>query len=200
LILIKGSSEKLTTGILFYMKFIKGRLEGTYIIEHDVFGDERGFFLESYNSRKFEDAGIKLNFVQDNWSRSIRNTLRGLHYQVNPGQAKLVRVVSGEVFDVAVDIRHGSPTFGQWDGCYLSAENKRQFFIPVGFAHGFCVISDSADVMYKCSDFYSPTDERGVIWNDPDIDVKWPLKGEPVLSKRDLASPTLKDSGKYFLY
>lgn len=182
------------------MKFIKGRLEGTFIIEHEVFGDDRGFFLETYSQRKFNAAGIRISFVQDNWSRSVRNTIRGLHYQINPGQDKLVRAVAGEIFDVAVDIRQGSPTFGQWEGYYLSAENKKQFFIPVGFAHGFCVVSDSADVMYKCSDFYSPNDERGIIWNDPEIKVEWPVSGEPILSKRDLASPTLQGSERYFKF
>ncbi len=180
------------------MKFIKGKLEGTFIIEHDVFSDDRGFFLETYSRNKFEAAGIRSTFVQDNWSRSVRNTVRGLHYQINSGQDKLVRVVAGEIFDVAVDIRHGSPTFGQWDGCILSVDNKKQFYIPIGFAHGFCVISESADVMYKCSDFYSPKDERGIIWNDPDIAIKWPLSGPAILSKRDLASPTLAKSEKYF--
>jgi dTDP-4-dehydrorhamnose 3,5-epimerase len=180
------------------MKFIRGKLAGTYIIEPDVFSDSRGFFLETYNSREFEKLGIKLDFVQDNWSRSVKNTVRGLHYQINPGQDKLVRVMSGEIFDVAVDIRQNSPTFGQWESCRLSFENKRQFFIPKGFAHGFCVISDTADLVYKCSDFYSPKDERGIIWNDPGIGVEWPVDGEPILSKRDLASPTLKDCEKYF--
>jgi dTDP-4-dehydrorhamnose 3,5-epimerase len=180
------------------MKFIKGKLAGTYIIEPDVFPDSRGFFLETYSKREFEKAGINLDFVQDNWSRSVKNTVRGLHYQINPGQDKLVRVVSGEIFDVAVDIRLNSPTFGQWEGCCLSVENKRQFFIPKGFAHGFCVVSDTADLMYKCSEFYSPKDERGIIWNDPEIGIEWPIDGMPILSKRDLASPTLKDSEKYF--
>ena len=180
------------------MKFIKGRLSGTYIIEADIFPDSRGFFLETYSRREFEKAGINLDFVQDNWSRSVKNTVRGLHYQINPGQDKLVRVVSGEIFDVAVDIRRNSPTFGQWEGCRLSVENKRQFFIPKGFAHGFCVISDTADLMYKCSEFYSPKDERGIIWNDPEIGIEWPIDGEPIMSKRDVASPTLKDCEKYF--
>lgn len=180
------------------MKFIKGRLSGTYIIESDVFSDSRGFFLETYSKREFEKAGINLDFVQDNLSRSVKNTVRGLHYQINHPQDKLVRAVAGEIFDVAVDIRRDSPTFGQWEGFYLSAENKRQFFIPKGFAHGFCVVSASADFMYKCSDFYSPKDERGILWNDPDIAVEWPLDGEPVLSKRDLSNPALKDAERHF--
>lgn len=180
------------------MKFIGGGLSGTFIIEPDVFPDSRGFFLETYNRREFREAGINLDFVQDNWSRSVKNTVRGLHCQINPGQDKLVRVVSGEIFDVAVDIRRDSPTFGRWEGHRLSVENKRQFFIPKGFAHGFCVISDTADLMYKCTDFYSPKDERGIIWNDPEIGIDWPLDGEPILSKRDLASPTLKNSEKWF--
>lgn len=180
------------------MKFIKGRLSGTYIIESDVFSDSRGFFLETYSKREFEKAGINLDFVQDNLSRSVKNTVRGLHYQINRPQDKLVRAVAGEIFDVAVDIRRDSPTFGQWEGYILSAENKRQFFIPKGFAHGFCVVSASADFMYKCSDFYSPKDERGILWNDPDIGVKWPLDGEPVLSKRDLGNPALKNAERHF--
>ncbi|MFA6292785.1 MAG: dTDP-4-dehydrorhamnose 3,5-epimerase [Victivallales bacterium] len=180
------------------MKFIKGRLSGTYIIEPEVFADSRGFFLETYSKREFEKAGINLEFVQDNLSRSVKNTVRGLHYQINHPQDKLVRAVSGEIFDVAVDIRRNSPTFGQWEGCFLSAENKRQFFIPKGFAHGFCVVSDTADFMYKCSNFYSPKDERGIIWNDPGIGVEWPLDGEPILSKRDLANPMLKDAERHF--
>ncbi len=180
------------------MKFIKGKLSGTYIIEPDVYSDSRGFFLETYNRREFEKVGINLDFVQDNLSRSVKGTVRGLHYQINHPQDKLVRAVSGEIFDVAVDIRRDSPTFGQWEGCFLSAENKRQFFIPVGFAHGFCVVSDSADFMYKCSNFYSPKDERGILWNDLDIGVEWPLDREPVLSKRDLANPTLKESERHF--
>ena len=180
------------------MKFIRGRLLGTYIIEPDVYSDSRGFFLETYNRREFEKVGINLDFVQDNLSRSVKNTVRGLHYQINHPQDKLVRAVSGEIFDVAVDIRRNSPTFGQWEGCFLSAENKRQFFIPVGFAHGFCVVSETADFMYKCSNFYSPKDERGILWNDPDIGVEWPLDGEPVLSKRDIANPALKDAERHF--
>ena len=180
------------------MKFIKGKLAGTYIIEPDVFSDSRGFFLETYSRREFEKAGINLDFVQDNWSRSVKNTVRGLHYQIDPGQDKLVRAVSGEIFDVAVDIRRNSPTFGQWESCLLSVENKRQFFIPKGFAHGFCVVSDTADLVYKCSDFYSPKDERGIFWNDPEIGIEWPLDGMPILSKRDLVSPTLNGSEKYF--
>lgn len=180
------------------MKFIKGKLSGTYIIEPDVFSDSRGFFLETYNKREFEKAGINLDFVQDNLSRSVKNTVRGLHYQINHPQDKLVRAVVGEIFDVAVDIRRDSPTFGKWEGCFLSAENKRQFFIPKGFAHGFCVLSDSADFMYKCSDFYSPKDERGVLWNDSEIGIEWPLDGEPILSKRDLANPELKNTERCF--
>jgi dTDP-4-dehydrorhamnose 3,5-epimerase len=156
------------------------------VIEPNVFGDERGFFLEFYNAREFAALGIDRSFVQDNHSRSRRGVLRGLHYQLRRPQAKLLRVVQGEVLDVAVDLRRGSPTLGRWHGEILSAENKRMIFVPEGFAHGFYVLSESADINYKCSDFYASEDERGVAWNDPELAINWPLGSEtPTLSARD---------------
>ena len=147
--------------------------------------------MESYNSAKFADIGIDLNFVQDNHSRSTKGVVRGLHYQIKPGQDKLVRVIKGEVFDVVVDVRRNSLSFGQWEGFILSEENKRQVFVPKGFAHGFCVISDIAEFVYKCSEYYAPEDERGILWNDPDVAVEWPVDS-PILSERDLQLPLLK--------
>lgn len=144
------------------------------LIEPDVHGDPRGFFMESYHQKKFAAQGLDPVFVQDNHSRSEKGVLRGLHYQLKKPQGKLVRVVTGEVFDVAVDIRKGSPTFGQWVGEVLSAENHKLLYVPPGFAHGFCVLSESADFLYKCTDFYDPSDEQGIIWNDPQINVTWP--------------------------
>jgi dTDP-4-dehydrorhamnose 3,5-epimerase len=166
------------------MKTTPAHIPGILIVEPKVFQDNRGFFFESYNQQLYQQHGISVNFVQDNHSRSVKNTLRGLHYQINPGQDKLVRVVVGEVFDVAVDIRFGSPTFGKWLGVYLSAENKKQLFIPKGFAHGFCVISEVAEFEYKCSEFYSRHDERGIRWNDPDLEIDWPVK-DPIVSEKD---------------
>ncbi len=174
-------------------------MEGILLIEPDLFGDSRGFFMESYSRKKYAELGINMEFVQDNHSKSVKNTLRGLHYQLNPGQDKIVRVVSGEVFDVVVDMRHGSPSFGKWEGFILSAENKRQLFVPIGFAHGFCVLSDEAEFLYKCSDYYSPLDERGVIWNDPDLNVKWPIDN-PILSERDKKNKFFRDMNKDFIY
>lgn len=179
------------------MNVIKSKLDGILIIDPKVFGDNRGFFMESYNSAKFADVGIDLNFVQDNHSRSVKGVVRGLHYQVNPGQDKLVRVIRGEVFDVVVDIRRNSPTFGRWEGFTLSEENKRQVFVPKGFAHGFCVISDVAEFVYKCSEYYAPEDERGILWNDPEIGVEWPVNN-PTLSLRDINLPLLKDTDHDF--
>ena len=150
-------------------------IEGLKVITPQVFGDARGYFMETYNERDFVEAGIDVKFVQDNQSSSSQGVLRGLHYQINHPQDKLVRCLSGEVFDVAVDLRKGSKTFGKWFGVVLSAENKKQFFIPKGFAHGFYVISEHAEFAYKCSDFYTPGDEGGLMWNDPDIGVEWPL-------------------------
>ena len=170
-----------------------GNLEGLKVIEPAVYGDSRGYFMETYNYNDFAQAGIDLTFVQDNQSASRANVLRGLHFQIQYPQAKLVRVVRGEVYDVAVDIRDGSPTFGQWFGVVLSEENKKQFFIPQGFAHGFYVISDYAEFTYKCSDFYHPGDEGGLSWNDPDLAVKWPVPKDvsPILSEKDQKWGTL---------
>ena len=156
------------------------------LLEPKVFGDDRGFFFESFNQAKFEAAiGRKVNFVQDNHSRSARNVLRGLHYQIRQPQGKLVRVVQGEVFDVAVDIRKSSPTFGKWVGEILSAENKRQLWVPEGFAHGFVVLSETAEFLYKTTDYYAPEHERCIVWNDPTVAIRWPIDGEPILSAKD---------------
>jgi len=174
------------------VKRVESDLPGVCILEPVVHGDARGFFLEHYNARVFAKLGIPHVFVQDNHSRSGKGVLRGLHFQLGQPQAKLVRVIRGEVFDVAVDVRVGSPTFGKWTGVTLSEENKRLFFIPEGFAHGFYVLSESADFMYKCSDFYSPTEDRGILWSDPDINIAWPLDGtKPVVSKKDSEQPLL---------
>lgn len=168
-------------------KFTEAGIKGLYIIEPTVFGDNRGYFMETYNYNEFKEAGLDMVFVQDNQSKSKKGVLRGLHFQKKHPQGKLVRVISGEVFDVAVDIREGSPTFGKWYGVVLSAENKKQFYIPEGFAHGFLVLSDEAEFVYKCTDFYHPEDEGGIIWNDPQIGIEWPLEGigEPILSEKD---------------
>ncbi|MFZ2949839.1 MAG: dTDP-4-dehydrorhamnose 3,5-epimerase [Desulfuromonadaceae bacterium] len=165
------------------------------LFEPKVFGDERGFFFESFNSRVFEQAtGLKRDFVQDNHSRSVKNVLRGLHYQIQHPQGKLVRVSAGEVFDVAVDIRKGSPTFGKWVGEVLSAENKRMMWVPEGFAHGFLVLSDVAEFLYKTTDYWYPEHERCIIWNDPDIAIEWPMDGNPVLAKKDVEGLVLKQA------
>jgi dTDP-4-dehydrorhamnose 3,5-epimerase len=177
-------------------------LPGVLIITPRVFTDPRGFFFESYNLKTFHAHGIDTVFVQDNHSRSARGTLRGLHFQLPPmAQVKLVHVLRGAIWDVAVDIRVGSPTFGQWAGVELSADNFRQIYIPVGFAHGFCVLSAEAEVLYKCSQVYSPAHERGIIWNDPTLGVQWPI-AEPLLSARDASSGTLADylAGTPFVY
>jgi dTDP-4-dehydrorhamnose 3,5-epimerase len=161
------------------------------IVEPRVFRDDRGFFVESYHAPRYRAGGIAVDFVQDNHSRSVRGTLRGLHWQVAPrAQAKLIRVLAGEILDVAVDIREASPTFGRWVAVSLSADNFRQLFVPVGFAHGFLVVSDSADIEYKCSDVYDPAAERGLMWNDPAIGIAWPVS-DPILSARDRAHPPL---------
>ena len=175
------------------MQVIPTALPEVLIIEPDVFEDARGFFYESYSYRKYAEVGIADTFVQDNHSRSARGTLRGLHYQTLPGQAKLVRATVGEVFDVAVDIRRASPTFGKWVGVTLSAENKRQLYVPVGFAHGFCVVSDVAEFLYKVTSYYDPPSERGVAWDDPDLAIAWPV-AEPILSPRDTRHPRLCDA------
>ena len=179
-------------------KFNKTDIEGVYIIESQVFGDNRGYFLETYNKKDFDNAGLKYDFVQDNQSKSRKGVLRGLHFQKNHPQAKLVRVLEGEVFDVAVDLRKDSKTYGKWVGVILSAENKKQFMIPRGFAHGFVVLSDEATFAYKCDDFYHPEDEGGIMWNDPDVNVKWPYEGEVILSEKDKKHPNLKESGVKF--
>ena len=168
------------------MKIITTSIPEALIFEPKVFGDERGFFFESYNQQAFEAAtGLSAKFVQDNHSRSAKSVLRGLHYQIEQPQGKLVRVTQGEVFDVVVDIRQSSPTFGQWVGARLSAENKHQMWVPAGFAHGFLVLSDFAEFLYKTTDFYAPQHECCILWDDPAIDIAWPLDGEPLLSNKD---------------
>jgi dTDP-4-dehydrorhamnose 3,5-epimerase len=176
------------------MKVTPTRLPDVLLIEPKVFGDARGFFFETWNAREFERAGIRASFVQDNHSRSEKGVLRGLHYQLRHPQGKLVRAVAGEIFDVAVDIRRGSPTFGRWTGQRLSAGSKAMLWIPVGFAHGFCVLSESAEVLYKATDFYAPEHERSLLWNDPDLKIDWPLAGEPTLSPKDAAGVPLRDA------
>lgn len=178
------------------MNVIETKLPGVKILEPKIFGDERGFFFESYNQRTLERfAGITQEFVQDNHSRSVRGVLRGLHYQIQNPQAKLVRVVTGEVFDVAVDLRRNSPTFGQWTSVILTEKNKRMFWVPEGFAHGFLVLSDSADFLYKTTNFYDPKSERCLAWNDPDVGIDWPLNGlEPILSSKDCQGVSLKEA------
>ena len=174
------------------MKILPSSLPEILIIEPSVFQDERGFFMETYQQRRYTEAGIESIFVQDNLSCSIRGTLRGLHYQVKQAQAKLIQVIEGAILDVALDIRRGSPNFGQWTSAHLSDENKRQLFLPQGFAHGFCVLSESAQVVYKCTDFYAAEDEGGVLWSDPTLAIAWPIS-EPLLSEKDSQLPCLAD-------
>ena len=174
--------------------FIKTEIEGVYIIEPTVFGDNRGYFMETYNEQDFKTAGLNYTFVQDNQSSSRKGVLRGLHFQKTHPQAKLVRVLKGEVFDAAVDLRKGSATYGKWVGVILSEENKRQFMVPRGFAHGFVVMSETAEFAYKCDEFYHPEDEGGIMWNDPDIGIDWDFDGEIILSEKDKKHPLLKDS------
>jgi dTDP-4-dehydrorhamnose 3,5-epimerase len=185
------------------MKVQSTQIPGVLIVEPTVFGDDRGFFLESFNEREMRNIGIDAHFVQDNHSHSQRNVLRGLHYQINQSQGKLVRVVSGEVFDVAVDVRRDSPTFGKWVGVELSAENKRMFWLPPGLAHGFVVLSESADFLYKVTDYYAQEFERTILWNDPDLAIDWPLVGQPILSSKDAAGKTFREAevfeGKFLL-
>lgn len=183
-------------------KFIETKIRDLYIIEPKVFGDSRGYFMESYSKRDFEEAGLTMEFVQDNESRSSKGVLRGLHFQTKHTQGKLVRVTEGEVFDVAVDLRKGSPTYGQWEGVMLSAENKRQFYVPEGFAHGFLVLSDTATFNYKCTDFYAPEYDSGLLWNDPDVGIVWPLEGieEVKLSEKDKLQKTFKELDVPFEY
>ncbi len=179
-------------------KFNTTSLPGVILIEPQVFEDPRGFFMETFHKKKYAVEGIDRVFVQDNHSHSKRGTLRGLHYQLRHAQGKLIYVVAGEVFDVAVDIRCGAPTFGKWSGTYISAENKRQLYIPEGFAHGFSVLSETADVIYKCTDFYTPGDEYGIFWADPTIDIDWKIES-PVLSKKDSQNPELNQVAEELL-
>jgi dTDP-4-dehydrorhamnose 3,5-epimerase len=174
------------------MRVIETNLKGVLILEPRIFEDPRGFFMETYQKARYRNAGVDADFVQDNLSFSCKKTLRGLHFQYPRDQAKLVQVLQGEVFDVAVDIRKGSPSFGKWSGSRLTAENKRQMFIPAGFAHGFCVLSDIALFHYKCSDYYSPECESGVLWCDPDLAIDWPVR-DPILSQRDADYQCLAD-------
>ena len=171
------------------MEIIKTSIPEVIVFVPPVFTDSRGYFLETYQQRKYAEAGIPKPFVQDNQSYSTKNVLRGLHFQLHHPQGKLVRVIQGSVFDVAIDIRKNSPTFGKWHGEILSAENKKQMYIPENFAHGFCVLSDSAEFVYKCTDFYVPGDEVGLIWNDPQVGVKWPIE-QPILSDKDAVLPS----------
>jgi len=179
------------------MKVITTSIPDVLVIEPAVFGDSRGFFLESFNEREMRAVGINAHFVQDNHSRSAQNVLRGLHYQIDQPQGKLVRVVSGKVFDVAVDLRGNSPTFGQWEGVELSEENKRLLWIPPGFGHGFVVLSESADFLYKATNYYAPKAERSILWNDPDLGIAWPHQGEPKLSAKDAAGTPFKQAEVY---
>lgn len=178
--------------------FIKTSIDGVIIVEPTAFGDSRGYFMETYQKEDFIKGGIDVDFVQDNQSMSTKGVLRGLHFQKQYSQSKLVRCIKGEVFDVAVDLREGSPTFGKWEGVILSAENKKQFFIPKNFAHGFLVLSDEAEFVYKVDDFYHPNDEGGLMWNDPDIGIKWPIPSgvELNLSDKDKCHPAFKDFKK----
>jgi dTDP-4-dehydrorhamnose 3,5-epimerase len=174
------------------MKITRSAISDVLVIEPRVFADERGFFFESFNEHDFAQAsGIAAKFVQDNHSRSVRNTLRGLHYQIQQPQGKLVRAVVGEIFDVVVDIRRSSPTFGKWVGHHLSAENKNMVWIPPGLAHGFVVLSASADFLYKTTDYWAPQHERTLLWNDPDLAIAWPLAGEPILAAKDRSGKRL---------
>lgn len=176
------------------LKKIPTSLPGVFVLEPRVFGDERGFFLESYNEKVFGEIGIRERFVQDNHSLSARNVLRGLHYQIQQAQGKLVRVVVGEVLDVAVDVRRSSTTFGKWEAVRLSGENKRMMWVPVGFAHGFRVISETAHVLYKTTDFYAPQFERTLAWNDPDLKIDWQVHGDPIVSAKDQRGSFLRDA------
>ena len=174
-------------------------IEGIYVIEPTVFKDERGYFMETYNQNDFKEAGLNMTFVQDNQSMSVKGVLRGLHFQKQYPQGKLVRAVRGTVFDVAVDLRSDSKTYGKWFGVTLSAENKKQFYIPEGFAHGFLVLSDEAEFAYKCTDFYHPGDEGGLLWSDPEIGVEWPIEPgmELIISEKDKKWSGLKDTFKF---
>jgi dTDP-4-dehydrorhamnose 3,5-epimerase len=172
------------------IKTIPTKIADLVIIEPKIFGDNRGFFMETYRESFYKAAGIQTQFIQDNVSYSVKGTLRGMHFQIKQPQAKLVQVLTGEVFDVAVDLRPNSSTFGKWEGVYLSDTNKRQLYIPEGLAHGFCVVSDTAHFVYKCSDYYLADDEGGMLWSDPDVGIKWPIQN-PILSEKDKSYPTL---------
>lgn len=183
-------------------KFIETKLKDVYIIEPTVFGDSRGYFIETYSKRDFFEAGLTMEFVQDNESKSKKGVLRGMHFQTKHTQGKLVRVTEGEVFDVAVDLRYGSPTFGMWEGVLLSSDNKRQFYIPEGFAHGFLVVSDVAVFNYKCTDYYAPEYDSGLLWNDEEVGIEWPLDGidEIFLSEKDKVQKKLSELEVPFIY
>lgn len=189
--------EKLETAVNNF-KFIKTSITGVFVIEPNKYGDNRGYFMETYKENDFIKAGITNKFVQDNQSKSKKGVLRGLHFQKDYPQAKLVRCIEGEVFDVCVDLRKDSPTYGKWEGVILSAEKGNQFFIPRGFAHGFLVLSETATFCYKCDEFYHPEDEGGLIWNDPEIGIEWPFDGEILLSEKDKNHPNLKEIGFTF--
>jgi dTDP-4-dehydrorhamnose 3,5-epimerase len=182
--------------------FIQTKIKDLYVIEPKVFGDNRGYFMETYNKNAFFEAGLTMNFVQDNESKSKKGVLRGMHFQTKHTQGKLVRATEGAVYDVAVDLRKGSATFGQWHGVLLTAENKKQFYVPEGFAHGFLVMSDEAVFNYKCTDFYAPEYDSGLLWNDPEVGIEWPLEGieEILLSEKDKVQKTLKELDVPFEY
>lgn len=179
------------------MRVIDTKIPDVKLLEPQVFGDERGFFMETFRDEWFKENVVDRTFVQENHSKSVKGVLRGLHYQTENTQGKLVRVVSGAVFDVAVDLREGSPTFGQWVGEILSAENKRQLWVPEGFAHGFYVLTDEAEFTYKCTDYYNPKAEHSLIWNDETVGIEWPLEGEPSLSVKDLSGKVLSEAIKF---
>ena len=178
------------------MKILMTEIQGVVVIEPEVFSDARGYFLETYNAKEFAEAGISERFVQDNQSLSKRGVLRGLHYQMEQTQGKLIRVLQGEIFDVVVDLRVESSTFGKWSGFNLSGREHKQLWIPKGFAHGFYTLSERADIAYKVTEFYAPRQERVILWNDPDLAISWPLKGEPVLSAKDQAGQTFREFKK----
>ncbi|WP_253199663.1 dTDP-4-dehydrorhamnose 3,5-epimerase [Clostridium gasigenes] len=182
--------------------FIETKIKDLYIIEPRVFGDDRGYFMETYSKREFYEAGLTMEFVQDNESKSKKGVLRGMHFQTKNTQGKLVRVTQGEVYDVAVDLRKGSKTYGMWEGILLTAENKKQFYVPEGFAHGFLVVSEEAIFNYKCTNFYSPEYDSGLLWNDKDVAIEWPLDGieEILLSEKDKVQKTLKELDVPFVY
>lgn len=180
------------------MNVLQTDIPEVLIIEPQVFGDDRGFFFESFNQQRWQEkTGLSTTFVQENHSRSARNVLRGLHYQIRQPQGKLVRVIAGEVFDVAVDLRRSSPAFGRWAGVHLSAANKRQFWVPEGFAHGFAVLSEAAEFLYLTTDYYAPEYERAILWNDPDLGIDWPLADQPLLSAKDQDATLFRDAEYY---